>query len=273
MRLPRRLQLLGLLVAVLLAQPPQVAAEDGLARFESDAVALTLVAETPEADGSFRAALSIDLAPGWKTYWLDPGDAGIPPTVDLSGSSNAVVDSLSFPPPHRFGDDYGSSNGYSGPLALALRLRRDPSGADTVLRAKIFIGVCRDICIPVAADLTATAADADTGVVAAAFDALPRSGEPGQGIVGAVLSADRSVLTVTAATGGAESPDLFVAGPKGWSFGTATAAAAGEGRIAFTLPVLSKPRRAGPALPPLDMVMTSASGAIEARSVIPGATP
>lgn len=99
MRLPRGLQFLWLLVAVLLARPPQAGAEDGMsARFASEAVALTLVADTPEADGSFRAALSIDLAPGWKTYWLDPGDAGIPPSVDLSGSSNAVVDSLSFPP-------------------------------------------------------------------------------------------------------------------------------------------------------------------------------
>ena len=121
MRLPPRLGLSWLLLAVL-AWSPAAAAEPS-AGFSSDEVALTLVADEPGADGSIRAALSIDLAPGWKTYWIDPGDAGIPPSVDLSGSSNVVVESLSFPPPHRFGDEYASSNGYSGPMAIALRLR------------------------------------------------------------------------------------------------------------------------------------------------------
>jgi DsbC/DsbD-like thiol-disulfide interchange protein len=271
---PRLFWLFLAVLAALVAGPTLVLAGDRpAARFDSDAVALTLVAEAPGADGSIRAALAIDLAPGWKTYWRDPGEAGIAPSLDLSGSSNAVVDSLSFPAPHRFGDDYASSNGYSGPMAIALRLRRDPAGTDTVLRAKIFIGVCRDICIPVAADLTAVSAEADAGAVAAAFDALPESHDPAQGILGAALSADRTLLTVTATTGGAERPDLFVAGPEGWAFGVPTVAEADNGRMAFTLPVLSKPRRAGPAPPPLDIVMTSAAGAIEARSVIPGARP
>ncbi|MEO0999402.1 MAG: hypothetical protein AAFW69_02170, partial [Pseudomonadota bacterium] len=33
-----------------------------------------------EEDGSLIAALSIDLAPGWKTYWRAPGEGGLPPT-------------------------------------------------------------------------------------------------------------------------------------------------------------------------------------------------
>jgi DsbC/DsbD-like thiol-disulfide interchange protein len=193
--------------------------------------------------------------------------------VDLSGSSNAVVESLSFPVPHRFGDDYARSNGYSGPMAIALRLRRDVNGADTVLRAKIFIGVCRDICIPVAAELTADPAKSAEPRVTAAFAALPGAGNPTHGIVGAALSVERKALTVTATARGADAPDLFVAGPEGWSFGAPTAADENGGLVTFTVPILSKPRRVGSARPSLDILMTSPSGAVEARSVIPEAMP
>jgi DsbC/DsbD-like thiol-disulfide interchange protein len=271
MRLPPRLGLSWLLLAVLAWSP--AAATEPSAGFSSDEVALTLVADEPGADGSIRAALSIDLAPGWKTYWIDPGDAGIPPSVDLSGSSNVVVESLSFPPPHRFGDEYASSNGYSGPMAIALRLRQDPAAEATVLRAKIFIGVCRDLCIPVAAELTALPGTGGAAVIAAAFGALPGRGNAAHGIDGAALSADGKVLTVSATAPGSDVADLFVAGPKGWSFGAPAKTEGNGGSLAFTLPVLSRPRHAGPTPPPLDIVMTSRAGAVEALSVIPRALP
>ena len=42
---------------------------------------------TPDETGVLRALLEIDLKPGWKTYWRDPGDAGVPPTIDVSAST------------------------------------------------------------------------------------------------------------------------------------------------------------------------------------------
>ncbi|MCX8508161.1 MAG: protein-disulfide reductase DsbD family protein, partial [Rhodobacteraceae bacterium] len=38
--------------------------------------------------GSQMAALRLTMAPGWKTYWRAPGDAGIPPRFDWTGSAN-----------------------------------------------------------------------------------------------------------------------------------------------------------------------------------------
>ncbi|MFY8145805.1 MAG: protein-disulfide reductase DsbD domain-containing protein, partial [Rhodobacter sp.] len=38
--------------------------------------------------GTHMAALRLTLAPGWKTYWRSPGDAGIPPLFNWSGSQN-----------------------------------------------------------------------------------------------------------------------------------------------------------------------------------------
>ena len=39
-------------------------------------------------DGAHMAALRIKLDEGWKTYWRAPGEAGIPPSIDWSGSVN-----------------------------------------------------------------------------------------------------------------------------------------------------------------------------------------
>src|SRR5690606_14977149 len=40
------------------------------------------------ADGGHVIGIEIDLAPGWYTYWRMPGEAGIAPVLDWSGSSN-----------------------------------------------------------------------------------------------------------------------------------------------------------------------------------------
>ena len=31
----------------------------------------------------FRVGLRLQLAPGWHTYWQNPGDAGVPPELDF----------------------------------------------------------------------------------------------------------------------------------------------------------------------------------------------
>ena len=38
------------------------------------------------ANGIHMAALQLDLAPGWKTYWRQPGDSGLAPRFDFSQS-------------------------------------------------------------------------------------------------------------------------------------------------------------------------------------------
>ena len=49
--------------------------------------------------GDHIAALQITLAPGWKTYWRQPGDTGIPPRFDFSGSENLTILDVIYPAP------------------------------------------------------------------------------------------------------------------------------------------------------------------------------
>ena len=45
------------------------------------------------------AAVEIRLAPGWHTYWRVPGEAGIPPRFDWSGSQNLAAVAYEWPRP------------------------------------------------------------------------------------------------------------------------------------------------------------------------------
>ncbi len=108
-------------------------------------------------DGALIAALRITLEPGWKTYWRAPGDAGIPPRFNWSGSRNLASASVDWPVPDIFDQNGLRSVGYDGVVVLPLTLRPTDPGAGIDLRADVEIGVCEDICIPmtlrVAADL------------------------------------------------------------------------------------------------------------------------
>src|ERR1700680_1502382 len=76
------------------------------------------------ADTAFlRAGIEIKLDSGWKTYWRDPGDSGVPPKLDFSGSDNVKTVTVLWPPPQRFPDGAGGNSiGYSDHVVLPLRI-------------------------------------------------------------------------------------------------------------------------------------------------------
>jgi len=104
-------------------------------------------------DGSHMAALNLKLAEGWKTYWRAPGDAGIPPLFNWSGSSNLAAVEVQWPTPHMITQQGVRTIGYTGQLILPLKLTPKQAGRDIVLQGELDIGVCSDICVPVTLNL------------------------------------------------------------------------------------------------------------------------
>ncbi|MBL8581509.1 MAG: hypothetical protein JNL61_04670 [Rhizobiaceae bacterium] len=218
----------------------------------------------PDADGKLRGALEIQLRPGWKTYWRDPGSSGVPPAVDVSGSLNIAAAEVSFPAPKRFPDEFGGWAGYDGPVAFPVVLTvADPSKA-AVVEAAVFLGVCESICVPVQATL-----DVDTGgdpqntddasVVAQAFANLPAEADKVFGAVAATIAGDK--LTVEAVVPGMpEQAELFVASADGYSLGAPERAIV-DGRLRFVVPVFDQPK-AAPAGVVLPYTLTTPSGAV-----------
>ena len=51
--------------------------------------------------------VSIQLQPGWKTYWRTPGDSGVPPRFDFTKSDNVEAVTVLWPAPMKFDDGAG----------------------------------------------------------------------------------------------------------------------------------------------------------------------
>src|SRR5262245_29832388 len=72
-----------------------------------------LIASPAGTAGAARlAGLEIAMQDGWKTYWRMPGDAGVPPTFDWSGSVNAADIKVLYPAPTRMPEAGGEVVGY-----------------------------------------------------------------------------------------------------------------------------------------------------------------
>lgn len=106
-----------------------------------------------QADGSHMAALHLTLAPGWKTYWRSPGDAGIPPEFHWQGSENVAAVGVIWPTPKVFYQSGMRSIGYVGEMVLPLRVTGRTAGQSMRLQGTIDLGVCSDICVPQSVDV------------------------------------------------------------------------------------------------------------------------
>ena len=109
-----------------------------------------------QADGSRVAAIRIKLAPGWKTYWRSPGDAGIPPQFDWSGSKNLQSVGITWPAPKVYPQSGLQTIGYKDELVLPITIAPRKTGKPVKLRVSLDIGVCKDICVPFHLTLSST---------------------------------------------------------------------------------------------------------------------
>lgn len=217
----------------------------------------------PDAQGRIQGLLEIQLEPGWKTYWRDPGGSGVPPQIDISRSTNISAAELSFPAPQRHDDGYGAWAGYDRSVSFPIVFTTASDGASSV-NADIFLGMCKTMCIPVQMALALDPASdpdnvKDAAAVNAGLAALPRVSGPDFGA--AALPGDAQTLKVEAvAPGDPSTVDLFVAGESGYMFGTPERSQQ-AGKLVFSIPILERPA-ATPKGPGLHYTLTSDADAV-----------
>ena len=107
------------------------------------------------SDTSFlHAGLEIRLDPGWKTYWRQPGDSGVPPTFDFDGSENVDSIKILWPAPERFPDGAGGNSiGYVGRVVLPLRIWPKDATKPSSVHLKLGYAICGNLCVPAEANL------------------------------------------------------------------------------------------------------------------------
>ncbi len=215
------------LLLLLAAGPAQALGSDWLDH-EQARVRLLATASLPETPEELRLGLQFDLQPGWKIYWRTPGEAGIPPQLDWSGSENLADPEILWPVPHRFTLFGLDTFGYDGEVVLPIHARIERPGEPVRLEADLRYLICSDICIPQEGALRL---DLPSGGAPSSIDGFliskAESLVPGDG--GAVgLSLDRSGLVgdpeapllevVARSEIPFEAPDLLVEGPPGYLF-------------------------------------------------------
>ena len=228
--------------ALWLAPAAQAAATGWAGDAHSAARLLTAI----DADGNSKtiaAGLEIRLAPGWHTYWRDPGDAGVPPVIDWSGSGNLARAETAWPAPARYSLQGFQTAAYQHDVVLPITLVIAHPGLPVPLQAQVSWAACANICVPYSAKLALTipagaaTPSPEAALIAAAQARVPRSAAAaGIELVSAQAARDGadSVLTLELRSHQAPfaAPDVFVEGLDKGSPGRPEVALSDGGKLA-----------------------------------------
>ena len=144
------IRLLTLLLAVCAAMPG-LAAESDVVRSARAIVSLVTEPARIRPGESFAAGLRLRLAPGWHTYWRNPGDAGAPAEITVTVPAGASASGFDWPAPQRLPEGPLVSFGFTGEVLLPLRITA-PDGLTPGDRFRVEAVanwlVCAEICVP-----------------------------------------------------------------------------------------------------------------------------
>ncbi len=114
----------------------------------------TLVTDTDQVlpGQAFNAALRLRLAPGWHTYWQNPGAVGIAPELAFTLPPGSAAGPVRWPAPARVAEGDLVAYAYHGDVLLPVAIQ--PSAAPLSLHVHASWLACRDLCVPEDADFT-----------------------------------------------------------------------------------------------------------------------
>ncbi len=181
---------LALLLSVLLLTPVS-AALAGVVKTEHVTAELLARNHAVQPGQSVQVGLRLQHIPHWHTYWRNPGDSGLPTTIEWTLPAGATMGAIDWPAPKRLPIGPLVNYGYEDDLLLPMRFTAPADaqpGSVLELRAQATWLVCRDICIPENATLKLSLPVAEPGAApgssesAALFDrALAQKAMPLQG--------------------------------------------------------------------------------------------
>lgn len=96
------------------------------------------------------------LEPEWHTYWINPGETGVPTRIAWDLPAGASAGAIAWPVPERFRTGPVTNYGYAGRATLlsTLTVPQDARPGTTFpVRARVSWLVCKDVCIPQQAEV------------------------------------------------------------------------------------------------------------------------
>jgi len=146
-----RLGTLALLFA-LFAIGPAAALESTPATSARDTVSLVSDTDAVAPGTAFRVGLHFLLAPGWHTYWRNPGDAGVAPDLSLVLPAGVSAGPIAWPTPRRVVEGPVMTYAYTGDVLLPVTVTPGAHSGPLPIQAHARWLVCKEICVPEQAD-------------------------------------------------------------------------------------------------------------------------
>jgi DsbC/DsbD-like thiol-disulfide interchange protein len=210
---------------------------------EADEAQLRVLLGAP-TDGGIAGGIEIVLEPGWHTYWRNPGESGVPPVFDFSGSENVAKVDVRYPAPTRYDDGGSVSLVYTDQVVFPLVVLPRDAGRPVTLRVHADFGVCSDVCIPTRASAEVESSPAPDPLAAARIASfeprVPRAPEPGRFDIEAVQP-EENALVIDVRMPDSSYTDLFADPPKGWFIGQPTFVERSDGVSRYRLPLAGRP--------------------------------
>ncbi|GIU41366.1 suppressor for copper-sensitivity B [Shewanella sairae] len=132
-------------------------------------VRFMLTGELDKATNTVPGVLEVELDGDWKTYWRSPGEGGIAPSIDWSGSSNLNQVDWGWPAPEQFSLLGLQTFGYHNQAAFPMQLQLDDTEQATHLQGKFTLSSCTNVCVLTDYNLSL---DIDPSVLNADVDAM-----------------------------------------------------------------------------------------------------
>lgn len=124
---------------------------------DNDAARVRLISQQTSITGSsVQLGVQIELSQGWKTYWRNPGDSGIPPNFDWSGSENLKSVTVRWPVPHRYDLSGEMTFAYKDEVIFPVEVTLSDPTKPLDVSLDFFYGICEEMCVPARAELSLT---------------------------------------------------------------------------------------------------------------------
>ncbi|MBJ5866417.1 thioredoxin family protein [Salmonella enterica subsp. enterica serovar Derby] len=141
-----------------------------------------------------KGLLTVEIKPGWKTYWRSPGEGGVAPKISWPED---VKDSWSWPVPSRFDISGMTTQGYHDKVTIPITL--DGAKGDT-LDGTLTLSTCSNVCLltdyPLHLDFTQPVEEGFRSAFGQAMRAVPGTSGVSKDL-SAWLSGDKLVITGT----------------------------------------------------------------------------
>lgn len=95
----------------------------------------------------YSAGFRVIMEKGWKTYWRNPGQAGIPPHIEITGA-NLASTAFDFPLPLRIVEESGEALGYHDEVVFPISLQPLDMTKPINAHFSSFFGICAVVCTP-----------------------------------------------------------------------------------------------------------------------------